>query len=327
MSGTLLIVVHGTPSEKRYEGAKKTVSPFVAAKRMGTYSDLGIGFKTKSGSQFWGVRAPHAIIHAWRAMKILEQIPTADGALVHCWYAAEQHIHDLNKHHLDSLARFLDDGEEGKEKLDHLRNEILKSAPSPNELEEAIYTLEEEGIPFAAWEIKEEIAAGRVASTDFLQGVIQAEEDRLSVRERQAEEAASVIQGGSFDELLADLGITGLITGRDSAGVWDWNDIPSIDAHLRDNAGDLELQQRLENKSGQAVGTRPAQFTDAEGTIWVFTSARYSAQIFVAVSLQRKGATKVIKTELSIAELRGQVKIPFLLRVKKWTARLLKSTS
>jgi hypothetical protein len=165
-----VIAIQGKESEKLVDGECKRVIPFVGADEGGEIASLGVGFLLLEERKcfLWGLLAPHFLIQSWRAMKILEKVKTiSDGTLCACWYAAGKEIHKHEREYIKELIYQF-----GK-KFEVIRQEILSSVPSAEEIDTMIKNLLTSKVDIDLGEIKEEINAGKIQPTPLIKELLQ----------------------------------------------------------------------------------------------------------------------------------------------------------
>lgn len=164
-------LLHGQKTSKVFRGKQHEIDSFVAAFKVDGVSYLGLGFTIVDTEEFcrWG-RGPmlHNIIQSWRAMKMLEQVSVIDEiTLSACWYASHLNVMVQDQHYLDRLV-----SDVGEERFQEIRSNVLKQAPSYEELDTMLRILEEVSISVNARELQREITAGRISSNPVIDKLI-----------------------------------------------------------------------------------------------------------------------------------------------------------
>lgn len=207
-----VIVARGNPSPKIVDGQVHEVVPYAGADREGDFASFGVGFyfADKGGGRMWGLTMPHMLIHAWRAMKLLERIPHIDlGTLSACWYATSKR-EDIEKKYLDALGeQFISPDE-----FEAIRSEVAAMVPTYEEFDEMLTIVRDKNIDVSVQELTELIEQGKLPHHPIIDELIQRNEDWL--REYESREAflkAPLPPGESLSELLRELGINNMLDG------------------------------------------------------------------------------------------------------------------
>lgn len=219
----MIIAAQGPESEKIVDGKRIKTIPFVGTDREGEFSSMGVGlvYPDEKNGTIWGLAMPHMLIKSWRAMKILEHVETIDrGTLCSCWYAGGHEIHDSDKHRLDELAEKVG----GMEKLQAIRDAVLASAPTADELNSMIAILREKDVDFEYFELEMEADAGRIERLPIIETLKQEEQAKRDQYAREEEEVNRPLPTeGSLGVFFGELGIDNFIDGPAIGGYgWDW---------------------------------------------------------------------------------------------------------
>lgn len=185
---SFVIAMRGAQSEKIVGGIPRQVIPFVGADCEGEYAQMGVGiaYPDEQGGTIWGLIMPHALIQSWRGMRLLEQIGRIDqSTLCACWTVMQHNIHGGSRYYLDELAKQVG----GVEKLETIRNELLASVPSIDELNDMITCFREKGVGVDSWELEAEVKAGRLAMTPLIEELIRETDECQQAYKRVEEDA------------------------------------------------------------------------------------------------------------------------------------------
>ncbi len=327
---SLVIATRGAQSEKVVDGRRKQVVPFVGADREGEFAQMGVGliFPDEQKGTTWGLVMPHALIQSWRGMKILERIEhIGHGTLCACWTVARRDVHNSDKSHLDELAEQVG----GADKLQALRDEVLASVPSAEELNAMITNLREKGVDVDSWELEEEVKAGRIATSSLIETLARETEDRRQAYKREEEEVNRPLsREESLGAFFEDLGIANFIIGGGFGGYgMDWGHIKldELDRTAKRDSFSNYLTEgpRLEHTTGGpetfsapvAPGVtmyttsfgeiEQPWFTAMDGTKYTFVSAKFRDDHFHIKTKVEKGEATPVEGEYTINELRGMI--------------------
>ncbi|OHA88073.1 MAG: hypothetical protein A2653_02615 [Candidatus Zambryskibacteria bacterium RIFCSPHIGHO2_01_FULL_43_25] len=182
----LVIAIRGAQSEKVVDGRRRQVVPFVGADSEGEFAQMGIGliFPDEQKGIIWGLAMPHKLIQSWRGMKILERIERIYySTLYACWTMAQRDVHDGDKSDFYELAEQVG----GSAKLQALRDEVLASVPSADELNAMITNLREKGVDVDSCELEEEVKAGRIATSPLIETLACETKERIQAYKREEE--------------------------------------------------------------------------------------------------------------------------------------------
>lgn len=327
---SLVIATRGAQSEKVVDGQRRQVVPFVGADREGESAQMGIGLISPDGkgSTIWGLVAPHVLVQSWRAMKILEQIEVVGhGTLAACWYAASRSVHGSDKRYLDELAEQVG----GTDRFRALREEVLASMPSADELNTMIMNLREKGVNVDSWELEEEVRAGRIAMSPLIETLAHETEARRQAQIREEEEVRKPLpREESLGAFFADLRIGDFIVGGGFGGYGiDWGHIElsaldqiakrdSLSKHHPEGHRLEHTTKRLETFSAQVApgvtmySTSSGEieqpwFIAGDGTKYTFVSAKFRDGRFYIKTKVEKGEVEPIEGEYAISELRAMI--------------------
>lgn len=326
----LVIATRGIQSEKTLGGHRKQVVPFVGADREGEFAQMGIGliFPDEGKGNIWGLVTPHALIQSWRGMKILEKVETINhGTLCACWTVARRDVHDSDKRCLDELAEQFG----GMEKLQAVREDVLTSVPSADELNTMITNLREKGVEVDGWELEEEVKAGRIATSSLIETITSETEQRRQAYQREEEEVKKPLpRDESLTAFFEDLGIANFIIGGGIGGYgMDWGHIKleeldsiakrdSFSKYLTDGHRLEHTTEGPETFSAQvAPGVTMYQtsfgeieqpyFTAMDGTKYTFVSAKFRDGHFHIKTKVEKEGTPPAEGDRTINELREMI--------------------
>lgn len=324
---SLVIATRGAQSEKVMDGRCKQVVPFVGADREGEFAQMGVGliFPDEQKGTVWGLAFPHALIQSWRGMKILERVEhIGHSTLCACWTVARRDVHNSDKRYLDELAEQVG----GADKLQSLRDEILASMPSADELNAMITNLREGGVDVDSWELQEEVKAGRIATSPLIETLARETEERRQTYEREEEEVNKPLsRGESLGAFFEDLGIANFIISgcgmdlghirldeidriakRDSfskyltEGHWlehTTEEPETFSAHV------AHLDVTMYTTSFGEI--EQPWFTAMDGTKYTFVSAKFRNGYFHIKTKVENGEVAPIEGEYTISELRGMI--------------------
>lgn len=151
----------------------------------------------------WGVGGPMKLIQSWRAMKILEEVDTIKHeTLSSCFEIADRKLNPypgsmaahayeriaqgfgqprvesirseaLYTPATDQMQRKLVEIFFGLERVKELRDQVSKTAPSPEELDNMVNILRRNSLPILVHELIKEIDLGVVQPTPLLNILIQ----------------------------------------------------------------------------------------------------------------------------------------------------------
>lgn len=328
-----VIAAYGVQSEKVVDGQRRQVVPFVGADREGEFSQMGLGLVYPDGrGTIWGCVMPHLLIQSWRGMKILERIERIDhGTLCGCWTIARRDVHPSDKRYLDELAEQVG----GADKLQALRDEVLASVPSADELNTMITSLREKGVDVNSWELEEEVKAGRIAMSPLIEMLVRETEERRQEHQREEEEIKRPLsRTESLGAFFEDLGIANFLDGP-AFGAYgmDWGHInlgeldqlakrASFSKYLPDG---LHLEhttsgpETISAKIGQGVTMFQTSFgeieqpwyVDATGTKYTFLSAKWiDGHFCVRVLVDQSGEEASPEaTSFTVPQLRSMIKV------------------
>lgn len=173
----LVVAIKDGKLRKNVEGCEKTIIPFVGLDIEPPIPQLGIGFGCLEDKRifFWGV-APLSLIQSWRGMRILEQLEKIErNSLAACLGVAKNNLpaYRMYQSYLDELARVVG----GVDNLKKIRQKILSSAPTAEELQGMIINTREallkKGWDLDGHELKEEIEVGRVTTSSLIEDIIR----------------------------------------------------------------------------------------------------------------------------------------------------------
>jgi hypothetical protein len=327
---SFVIAARGTQAEKVVDGQRVQVIPFVGADREGDSAQMGIGliFHDEQKGTMWGLLIPHALIQSWRGMKILEHIERIDhGTLCACWTVARRDVHDSDKRHLEELAEQLG----GTDKLQTLRDEVLASVPTADELNAMITNLREKGVDVDSWELEEEVKAGRIAASPLIETLSrETEEQRQAYQREEDETKRSLPREESLSAFFEDLGIGNFIIGGGFGGYgMDWGHIKldeldriakqdSFSKYLKDGhrlehttegpetfADDVAPGVRMYSTSFGEI--EQPWFIAADGTKYTFLSAKFrDNRFYVKIRIEKKDSAAT-EAEHTISELRTMI--------------------
>lgn len=214
MSGVIACL--GLQTEKMIDGQRSKVTAFVGADREGEFAQLGIGFLSESDSGFWGLVIPHCLIHSWRAMKILERLLVIHSdSLAGCYYAACEIISESDQRCVDRLTELLG----GHEEMQAIRDQVLRSTPSDEELDSMLRTLSEKGVAIDCHELQQEIQAERIGTSALIERLIfESEQKRAEFQRREDEAKQPLPREESLAAFFEDLQIGNFIIGGGIGG-------------------------------------------------------------------------------------------------------------
>lgn len=327
---SLVIATRGAQSEKIMDGRRRQVVPFVGADHEGEFAQMGIGLicLDEQGGTMWGLVIPHALIQSWRGMKILERIGRIDrSTFCACWTVARRYIHDSDKRYLNELAEQVG----GVDKLQALRDEVLASVPSADELNTMITNFRESGVDMASWELEEEVRAGRIATSPLIETLARETEERRQAYKREEEEVNKPLsREESISAFFEDLGIANFIIGGGIGGYgMDWGHIKldELDRIAKRDSFSKYLTDghRLEHTTeGPETFSAPVAprvtmytisfgeieqpwFTARDGTKCTFVSAKFRDGRFHIKTKVEKGEAAPVEGEYTISELRDMI--------------------
>lgn len=328
---SVVIATRGVPSVKIVDGQRRHVVPFVGADREGEFAQVGIGLiYPDGGGTIWGCVMPHSLIQSWRGMKILERIERIDhGTLCGCWTIARRDVHTSDKRHLDELAEQVG----GADKLQALRDEVLASVPSADELNAMITSLREKSVDVNSWELEEEVKAGRIAMSPLIEMLVRETEERRQEHQREEEEIKRPLsRTESLGAFFEDLGIANFLDGPAFGAYgmdWGHSNLGELDQvakrasfskyltdgfHLEHTTSGPET---ISAKIGQGITMFQTSFgeieqpwyVDATGTKYTFLSAKWTGGRFYICTLidqpQMMGPPEALS--VTIAELRSMI--------------------
>lgn len=333
---TFVIAAHATECEKIVDGERKKVVPFMGSDRDGEWASMGVGllFPDDQTGTMWGLATPHMLIKSWRGMKILEHIEKIDhGTLCACWYAGGHQIHSSDWRYLDELAGKLG----GMKKLQALRDEVLASAPTSDELNAMIALVRENGVDISGWELEEEAKAGRIETLPIIGTILREEAERRDAYRRKDDELKKPLArehslGVFFGELGIDNFVDGPVVGAYSID-WGHLKLEELDrAGKRASSGKyftegfmLEhttqrpLTRRTLVDSGIAVYSttfgelEQPYYIATDGTRYTFISAKFrDFRFFLKTKVEKKGgdSTEGEFTLLQLRKMIGPVPLP-----------------
>lgn len=326
------MAIRGSESEKVVDMRRKKVIPFVGADREGEFAQMGVGLifpdEQKQKGTIWGLLVPHALIQSWRGMKILERIERIDhGTLCACWTVARREVHDSDKRHLDELAEQLGSAD----KLQVLRDEVLASVPSTDELNTMIVNLREKGVDVDSWELEEEVKAGRITTSPLIETLARETEERRQAYKCEEKEVNNPLsREESLGAFFEDLGIANFIIGGGIGGYGlDWGHIKldELDKTAKRDSFSKYLTEghRLEHTTegpetfsasvAPGVTMHTTSFGEIEqpwfvvmdGTKYTFVSAKFRDGRFHIKTRVEKGESAPTEGEYTINELRNMI--------------------
>ncbi|MBI5787107.1 MAG: hypothetical protein HY446_00980 [Candidatus Niyogibacteria bacterium] len=327
---SLVIATRGVQSEKVVDGRRKQVIPFVGADCEGEFAQMGVGliFPGEQNGTVWGLVMPHPLIQSWRGMKILERIERiGHGTLCACWTIARRDVHDSDQRHLDELAEQVG----GTDKLQALRDEVLASVPSADELNAMITKLREKGVDVDSWELEEEVKAGRIATSPLIETLARETEERRRAYKRKEEEVNSPLpREGSLGTFFEDLGIANFIIGGGIGGYgidWDHIKLDELDRTAKRDSFSKYLTEGhwLEHTTeGPETFSAPIApgvtmyttsfgeieqpwFVGMDGTKYTFVSAKFRDNQFHIKTKVEKREVAPVEGEYTISELRDMI--------------------
>lgn len=327
---SLVIATRGAQSEKVVDGRRKQIVPFVGADREGEFAQMGVGliFSDEQKGTIWGLVMPHALIQSWRGMKILERIEKiGHGTLCACWTVARRDVHDSDKRHLEELAEQVG----GADKLQAIRDEVLASVPSADELNTMITNLREKGVEVDSWELEEEVKAGRIATSALIETLARETEERRQAYKREEDEVNKPLpREESLGAFFEDLGIANFIIGGGIGGYgMDWGHIKldeldriakrdSFSKYLTDGH---RLEHTTEGPETFSAPVAPGVtmyttsfgeieqpwFVAMEGAKYTFVSAKFRDDRFHIKTKVENGGAAPVEGEYTISDLRGMI--------------------
>lgn len=327
---SLVIAIRGLEGEKVVDMQRRKVVPFVGADREGEFAQMGVGliFPDEQKGTIWGLVMPHALIQSWRGMKILERIEHIDhGTLCACWTVARRDVHDSDKRHLDELAKQVG----GADKLQALRDEVLASVPSADELNTMITNLRKKDVDVNSSELEEEVKVRRIAMSPLIETLARETEERRQAYKREEDEVNKLLlREESLGAFFEDLGIANFIIGGGFGGYdIDWGHIKldeldriakrdSFSKYLTDGH---RLEHTTEGPETFSAPVAPGVtmyttsfgeieqpwFTAMDGTKYTFVSAKFRDGRFHIKTKVEKGETEPIEGEYTISELRNMI--------------------
>lgn len=326
---SLVIATRGAQSEKVVDGRRKRVIPFVGTDREGEFAQMGVGliFPDEKKGTVWGLVMPHALIQSWRGMKILERIERiGHSTLCGCWTVARRSVHDSDKRHIDELAEQVG----GADKLQALRDEVLASVPSADELNTMITRLREKGVDVDSWELEEEVKAGRIATSPLIETLARETEERRQAYKREEEEVNSPLsREESLGAFFEDLGIANFIIGGGIGGYgmgWGHIKLDELDRIAKRDSFSKYLDgHRLEHTTegpetfSASVAPGVTMYTTSfgeieqpwltatDGTKYTFVSAKSRDGRFHIKTKVKKGDAAPVEGEYTISELRDMI--------------------
>lgn len=327
---SLLIAIRGQEGKKVVDMRRRKVVPFVGADREGEFAQMGVGliFPDEQKGTIWGLATPHTLIQSWRGMKILERIEhVGHGTLCACWTVARRDVHDSDKRYLDELAEQVG----GADKLQTLRDEVLASVPSVDELNTMIMNLHEKGVEVDSWELEEEVKAGRIATSPLIETLARKTEERRQAYKREEEEVNKPLpRKESLGAFFEDLDIANFIIGGGIGGYgMDWGHInlDELDRIAKRDSFSKYLTEGhpLEHttKGPETFSTPVAPgvtmhttsfgkieqpwFVAVDGTKYTFVSAKFRDGHFRIKTKIEKGEAEPIEGEYTINELRDMI--------------------
>ncbi len=157
------------PTKRDSEDPDELMQPYCGLDRDdGDMGQMGVGVvvlnpKTNQASRgwIWGLLGPKNLIASYRGMKILELISRIEhGTLADCWYAGLRKPHSSDQERVDRIVSLI-----GRQ--EHARiMEII-----PPDLEDAVRLLREKEIHLPNFQFTQEIEAGTLQLTPFLEEI------------------------------------------------------------------------------------------------------------------------------------------------------------
>lgn len=187
------VIAQGTPSVKTVYGQKKEITPVVFGGDE-TFSASGVGFvdSGKNEIDFQGDTFPLPLIKFWRAMKILDHVPSIDhGTLTQCLHAASKNLDSTRHKHIERLAKQFED----RRALDQLISETLTATPSPQELTSMLMVVWDHRISTDLGELNAMVEAKEMRPHLIL--------DALNQRARQERTLEAKLQWAELTETMA----------------------------------------------------------------------------------------------------------------------------
>lgn len=327
---SVVIALQELESTKVVGGILRRVIPFVGADREGEFAQMGVGLiiPEEQKTIIWGLLCPHVLIQSWRGMKILERIDYIDdGTLCACWTIARFDIHDSDKRYLNELAEQVGSAD----KLQTLRDEVLASVPTADELNAMITILREKNIEVDSWELEEEVKAGRIAMSPLIEVIARETEERKQAYERKEEEINKPLPTeGSLGVFFRDLGIANFIIGGGfGAYGWDWGHvelseldrIAKSDSLSKYSPEGYRLEHTTEGPETFSAPVAPGVtvfttsfgtidqpwFTKIDGTKYTFLFATFREdRFFIKTKVEKEGGA-ITEGEYTISELRDML--------------------
>jgi len=315
---TLVIAARGIPSEKNVDGQNRMVVPFIGADRRGEYSQVGVGLLLMDEHKinlWWSLCGSSAmLIQAWRGMKILGRIERVDDdTLCACWFVARHDVPDGDKrdfdHHFARHFDYLAERVGGVTALQALRDEVLVSVPSADELDTMVMVLREEGVYANAWELEEELGAGRIETTPLIETIIREADERRAETDRKHKEVRRPLPPEeSLGILFRELGIGRLFYSSVDMDSETWIEPDELDQWAKEICvWGIRASYPLKGMKEGGKELEHPWYAASDGTKYVFVSASYRDGCFYVETAVEGKAVAPVEGEYTIAELRDLI--------------------
>lgn len=326
------VLKQGQPTQMSIEGRTYQAIPSLLMDTKSSNFFLGVSLPEENASynSLWG--AYPEVIHGWRALKLLENLPSVDNTILFAtWEIARKESPEI-LYQMDKIAHLFG----GLEQLTTLREGLMQTGPSPEQLQGMLTMAREEGIQVEGWELKREAEVGIVTITPQIQELISYAERRSAEATAKfdrikAEMAIPLPDEESLSRFLQQLEIGSIVVGIPfgAYGIdWDFTPAEKVDNELRHSSywgsgghslwhsTDVPTFKREEITQGVAITTplvgeivQPSWTDDKSQAKVILKEARYfDGHIYLTTLIEQPNGEKE-ETEQTVPEFREKFEL------------------
>lgn len=327
------ILLQGQPRQVNIDGKPYEGVPSLLMDTKSSNFFLGVSLPEKGASynSLWG--AYPEVIHGWRALKLLENLPEVDNTILYATWEVSRRESPEIPYQMGKISHLFG----SLEQLTTLRDGLMQAGPSPEQLQGMLTRAHKGGVRVEGWELKREAEAGIVTITPPIQELISYAEARSAEATAKfdrikAEMAIPLPDEESLSRLLQQLEIGSVVVGIPFGGYgidWDFTPAEKVDNNLRHSSywgssgyslwhsTEVPTFKREQLSPGVTMTTLSAGeivklvWTDESTGVKVnFDEARFSeGRIYLKVLLERPNSEKE-EAEYTVPQFREKFELP-----------------